>query len=702
MTHPAWDIDPDSLAALNEGLQRRDSSPEWFALRRELEQIALNPGVDRLITLDCNTIKELPHQIDVALRVLRHLKGRAILADEVGLGKTIEAGIILKELSVRGLARRVLVLTPASLVEQWQAELDTKFFEEFETPSEPEDWHHVHRGIVSYDRACGELHADAILKHRWDLVIVDEAHKVKNHLSERYKFLQKVERNFILLLTATPLQNNLRELYNLITLLRPGQLGTWGQFRRQHVVRGDPRRARSPEALRELTSQVMIRTRRASVANVINLPPRRSVHPDVELNHDEAMLYRETVRFLRDLYRQGFHQPSEQEAVEDRVRRKRRTGRGIFGLELTRLLQRLTSSTRALGESLNTLAAGELVLPTFRLRARQLAEKARLVGKHAKLDLLTRFLSKTPDRVIVFSEHLPTLALLESRVGELGRPVISFSGSLSRVERGRRLARFRQESTAVFLATRAGSEGLNLQFCNQLVNYELPWNPMIIEQRIGRVHRIGQEREVLIVNLAARDTIEMHILKLLDQKIKLFQLVVGELDTILGEFGGADTLEKRLTDAWLEADSDGAFERQVEQIGDEILASRKAGLAQEELASEVATEDNAGRLEREFRQLSIPGRVRLAYGTTHLALARGVETKRHQLGLHVSEILEALEHLSTVEDAGVDAEYGALHRITGVTGRGRAIVLKVQANRLPMTLVDLDADQEAPLGLVAP
>lgn len=254
----------------------------------------------------------------------------------------------------------------------------------------------------------------------------------------------------------------------------------------------------------------------------------------------------------------------------------------------------------------------------------------------------------------------------------------------------------------MFLATRAGSEGLNLQFCNQLVNYELPWNPMIIEQRIGRVHRIGQEREVLIVNLAARDTIEMHILKLLDQKIKLFQLVVGELDTILGEFGGADTLEKRLTDAWLEADSDGAFERQVEKIGDEILASRKAGLAQEELASEVATEDNAGRLEREFRQLSIPGRVRLAYGTTHLALARGVETKRHQLGLHVSEILEALEHLSTVEDAGVDAEYGALHRITGVTGRGRAIVLKVQANRLPITLVDLDADQEAPLGLVTP
>lgn len=697
MTTPVWEVDPESLMALNEGLQRGDSSPEWFVLRRELEQIALNPGVDRLITLDCNTIKELPHQIDVALRVLRQVKGRAILADEVGLGKTIEAGIVLKELSVRGLARRVLVLTPASLVEQWQAEMDTKFFVEFETPTEPEDWHHVHRAIVSYDRACGDLHASAILKHRWDLVIVDEAHKVKNHTAERYKFLQKVDRNFMLLLTATPLQNNLRELFNLITLLRPGQLGTWGQFRRQHVVRGDPRRARNPEALRELTSQVMIRTRRASVAHIINLPPRRLMHPEVQLGRDEAALYRDTVGFLRDLYREGFHEPSEQEALEDRVRRKRRTGRGIFVLELMRLLQRLTSSARALGESLNTLGTGELVLPAFRLRARQLAERGGLVTEHAKLDVLTRFLAQTPDRVIVFSEHLPTLALLESRVKELGRPTISFSGSLSRPERSHRLARFRREPGAVFIATRAGSEGLNLQFCNQLVNYELPWNPMIIEQRIGRVHRIGQEREVVIVNLVARDTIEMHILKLLDQKIKLFQLVVGELDTILGEFGGADTLEQRLTDAWLEADSDDAFAKHVETIGEEILASREAGIAQERLASEVATEDNAGRLEREFHHLSIPGRLRLAYGTTHLTLARGVEAKRHQLGLHVSEILEGLEHLGTIEDADVHSEYGPLHRITGITGRGRAIILMVQANRLPMTLVDLDADQEAPL-----
>src|SRR5205085_2639305 len=132
-----------------------------------------------LITLDANAIKELPHQIDVAQRVLRDMGGRAILADEVGLGKTIEASIIYKELAIRGLARRALILTPASLVGQWQGELAEKFFERFETPAEPDDWPRVTKAIISHDRARSRRHAEEILRHRRDLGIVDEAHKVK-------------------------------------------------------------------------------------------------------------------------------------------------------------------------------------------------------------------------------------------------------------------------------------------------------------------------------------------------------------------------------------------------------------------------------------------------------------------------------------------------------------------------------------------
>jgi SNF2 family DNA or RNA helicase len=692
-----WTVDERSLAEFSSRIDQPPSSLAWAELRREAERVALAPGFDRLITLDANTIKELPHQIEVARRVLRQMGGRAILADEVGLGKTIEAGIILKELLVRGLARRVLVLTPASLVTQWQGELESKFFERFETPTEPEDWKRVTKGIASYDRARGERHAKVILRHRWDLVIIDEAHKVKNHKAATYKFIQRIDRNYLLLLTATPLQNDLRELYNLVTLLRPGQLGTWREFSKTHLTAGDRRSPRDPEALKELTAQVMVRTRRSSVAIALELPPRRPSHPTIVLTDEEATLYNQTTAFLRELYREGFIDPSEEERTEDRRRRKKRSGRGVLQLELIRLSQRLCSSAAALAESLEGLSEGELITPEYRMRARELATDARRVSKHAKLQELERILDESDDRLIVFSEHLPTLDLIAEHVQRAGRKAIIYSGALSMSERAKRLATFKREPNAVFVATRAGTEGLNLQFCNRLVNYELPWNPMVVEQRIGRIHRIGQTREAHIVNFAARGTIEAQVLQLLDQKIKLFELVVGELDVILGDFGGADTLEERLAEAWLSAESDEIFERRVDAIGDEVAASREAGVKQEEINSDLAAEDNAQQLEREFRQLTVPARVRLGYGTNHLRLARGVETKRHQIGLHVGEILEALETTAPIEDAGLHPDYGPLVHLIGVTGTGRSVRLTVQADRLPMTLVDLSADIEAPL-----
>ncbi|HJU64600.1 MAG TPA: DEAD/DEAH box helicase [Gemmatimonadaceae bacterium] len=691
-----WHVDEASLAAFVSAFDAPPSEPAWFQLRRAAEELSLSRGFDTLLTLHANTIKELPHQIDVARRVLRDMKGRALLADEVGLGKTIEAGIIFKELAVRGLARRVLILTPAALVDQWQGELESKFLERFDTPREPEDWHSAMRGIASFQRALGDKHARGILQQKWDLVIVDEAHKVKNDRAKIYKLLQRIERDFILLLTATPLQNNLRELYNLVTLLRPGQLGTWNEFRKRHVMQGDQRRARDPEQLRDLTSQVMIRTRRASVAQSLELPKRVPSHPDVRLSSDEAALYSATVAFLRGLYAAGFIQPTAEEEAEDAVRRRRRTGKGILQLELLRLCQRLCSSSRALGDSLMRVAEGELITPEYRARARQLADAARRVATHAKLDALARVLDLHAGQVIVFSEHLPTLDLIRERVQAHGRPTVVYQGGLTREQRAQRLAAFKRDPRAVFVATRAGTEGLNLQFCNVLVNYELPWNPMVVEQRIGRIHRIGQTRDAFIVNLAAAGTIEAHVLRLLDQKIRLFELVVGELDVILGDFGGAEALEQQLTESYLGASSDEDFEKAVEAIGQKIVESRESGLAQERLNSEVAAEDNAMRLEKEFANLTIPARIRLGYGTTHLRHARGVEAKREQLGLHVDEILEAVESAQP-HDAGVSPEYGPLLRLTGVTRRGRAVHLTVQADRLPMMLVDLDADPEAPL-----
>src|SRR5207253_2723388 len=160
--------------------------------------------------------------------------------------------------------------------------------------------------------------------------------------SATYRFIEKIERDFILLLTATPLQNDLRELYNLITLLRPGQLGTWQEFKTQHLVSGDHRQPSDPEGLRALTHEVMIRTRRSSVVDDLDLPPRRPRHPEVKLTRAEADLYERTTDFLRRLYREGFIQPAQEEE-EGKPTRK-----GVVQLAVIHLRQRLCSSARAL------------------------------------------------------------------------------------------------------------------------------------------------------------------------------------------------------------------------------------------------------------------------------------------------------------------------------------------------------------------
>jgi len=691
-----WSVDELSLKAFAEQLKAPPADRAWYDLRREAEQVALVPGFDRLITLGGNAIKELPHQIDVAQRVLRQMGGRAILADEVGLGKTIEAAIIYKELAIRGLARRALILTPASLVGQWQGELEEKFFQRFETPTDPDDWQKVTKAIVSHDRARSPRHAAEILRHHWDLVIVDEAHKIKSHTGATYQFIEKIERDFILLLTATPLQNDMRELYNLITLLRPGQLGTWDEFRAAHIVAGDSRQPKDPEALRALTHAVMIRTRRASVVDDLDLPPRKPRHPEVQLTKAEADLYERTTQFLRQLYRDGFTEQVEPaEDSEDGVIARRRTGKGMVQLAMIHLRQRLCSSSKALAESLAHLAAGQRIKPAYRTIARALAERAQKIKTHAKLNVLTTILKETPDRVVVFSDHRPTIELIAQRVTSLKRQAIIYWGAHSTPERDKRIRAFQEDERSVLIATRAGSEGRNLQFCNVLVNYDLPWNPMVVEQRIGRIHRIGQKREVHIINLAATGTIESYILQLLDRKIKLFELVVGELDLILGDFGGAQAFEGRLADEWLAADNEEDFARRLEAIGVDVEKSSAVGKEQEQLNSRIAPDDNAMRLERRFAIVSIPARLRLALGTNQVTKAPGWEAKRQRLGVHVTDLLEALESIEPIggvptwQPAGSHPKYGELVRLTGLTSSGRAVTLVAQVERLPLVLVDI-------------
>ncbi|MCY2962614.1 MAG: DEAD/DEAH box helicase, partial [Planctomycetota bacterium] len=242
------------------------------AIRLHLEhaRLGLLRGFDQLLCLEgLNGVEHLPHQIETVRRVLRQFRGRVLLADEVGLGKTIEACLLLREYLLRGLARRVLILVPPPLVSQWRDELSAKFGLDFTVPQRnasddsPEFWTNTSQVLCSLAYAKTPKRAAWLAEVPWDLVIVDEAHHCRNRTTKNWQLINSLQRRHMFLLTATPVQNNLVELYNLLTLLEPGHLRTETDFKKQYVKRGNPHDPRNRERLRGLLGEVMIRNTRS-------------------------------------------------------------------------------------------------------------------------------------------------------------------------------------------------------------------------------------------------------------------------------------------------------------------------------------------------------------------------------------------------------------------------------------------------------
>jgi SNF2 family DNA or RNA helicase len=273
---------------------------ESFALHAQAERWARWAGTDRLISLDSlRGVERFSHQIKACLKVTRDLNGRAILADEVGLGKTIEAGIVVKEYLLRGAVRTVLVLVPASLCEQWRAELWEKFELDFVVSRGPAgQWGRHPLVISSLETARHERHRRRVRGANYDMVVVDEAHRLRNHLTLGWKFLNDLNPRYLLLATATPVQNDMRELYNLVTLVRPGTVGTFSQFRRDFLSGHDKRAPRNTPRLRSLLESVMIRTRRADTD--LEFAPRKVETMWVPQTPAERLLYRKVSDFVAD------------------------------------------------------------------------------------------------------------------------------------------------------------------------------------------------------------------------------------------------------------------------------------------------------------------------------------------------------------------------------------------------------------------
>ncbi|MEH7417687.1 SNF2-related protein [Neobacillus drentensis] len=529
-------------------LHRIDNDGPWgnwelFKLAIDVEKHLVIPEFEGLQAPNhLPNLTPLPHQLETAKQVIESMNGKAILADEVGLGKTIEAGLILKEYMIRGLVKKVLILVPASLVTQWAIELNSKFFIPAVTQRKSYVWEQCDVVVSSIDTAKRNPHRDIINNLDYDLIIIDEAHKLKNNKTKNYEFVQNLKKKFCLLLTATPIQNRIEEIFNLVSLLKPGHLGSETAFYEKY--KRDARSLNDDEHLKELVNKVMIRNRRADTG--IEWTKRQVETIPIEFSSAEKDLY-DSISMLK----------SEGDWAQ------------TSAFSVMTLQREACSSREAVFYTLkNMLQKKENPTPAFEEQIEYLIKKVEAVQQNSKAEKALELIQQVNDKVIIFTEYRATQMYLQWYLKQHGISSVPFRGGFKRGKKDWMRELF-QKHAQVLIATEAGGEGINLQFCNHIINFDLPWNPMRLEQRIGRIHRLGQEKDVMIYNFAIKGTVEEHILKLLYEKIHLFEKVIGELDDILTklEFGN---IEDHLIDIFGQSSSEGEMRIKMENLSSMI------------------------------------------------------------------------------------------------------------------------------------
>ena len=500
-----------------------------------------------LVGVDEEQVKLLEHQVNAAHRALFEMNGKALLADEVGLGKTIEVGMILKEMHYRETDGSVLILTPAQLAKQWQGEMREKFGLEFVCNYDDEfqgfDAHD--RIIASIDTAKSERHQATVLARDWDVLVLDEAHYVKNEETDRYDLIKKLNYDYAFFLTATPIQNELTDLYNIVSLLRPGLFGSRDTFHHYFVNNSQETLVNRNELQRRL-GQVMIRNKREETD--IDFTERIIDTRTFEPNKSEKELYDAVTEYVRGAYSQDQGQK----------------------LVLMLLQKEVVSSPAALEQTIRKQLDDQNEL-THRDELETIMDKIDAVETVTKQERLFDIVEEVRERVemgrvIVFTQFRPTQRQLLSVLSDEGYTTHAFHGGHSSQEKEDIVDQFREEG-GVLVSTDAMNEGRNLQFCNIMVNYDLPWNPMKVEQRIGRIHRIGQKRKVYVFNMGLKGTIEEYVLERLYHKIDLFQQTVGELSTILTRLEDSGrTFEDEIFERLVHADSEVDLENDFDSM----------------------------------------------------------------------------------------------------------------------------------------
>ena len=651
-TNGGFDAGPEHLPeAMPPSAPYTPQQGTFFAHRLTLEGTGESAIAQTLSTarVDMN-----PHQIDAALFALASpLSKGVLLADEVGLGKTIEASLVIAQRWAER-RRRILLIVPASLRKQWSQELYDKFslpsviverksYNDLRKKAIARPFEHVDQVVVtSYEFAS--LKADDIREGGWDLVVFDEAHRLRNVYKKdggtRAKRLRDATRPFFkILLTATPLQNSLMELYGLVSVLDEHHFGDEESFRMQYVAGSAARNGHI--FLRKRLEPICKRTLRRQVqqAGLIRYTARSPLTMQYEPSQAELSLYDDVSAYLQRKDTIAFGNKPNQ-LVTMVVRKILGSSTFAIADTLKKIVERLRASDRpgieivtdydVIDEESEELGdnGDEEIAPAIdpaQLKA-EIAELegyrtlALSIGENEKGNALVKTLPGVLDEIVkkggerkavIFTEsvrtqhylaqllaesgHADDIVLLNGQNSDLQSKTIfrhwltqhkgsdTVSGSKTADMKAAVVEAFRDRKS-ILIATESGAEGINLQFCSLIVNFDLPWNPQRVEQRIGRCHRYGQKIDVTVVNfLNLKNHAEQRIHQLLDEKFNLFKGVFGASDEVLGVIERGVDIERRIFQivqgARTETEIDAAFDKLQDelkaQIDEQMLDARK-------------------------------------------------------------------------------------------------------------------------------
>lgn len=551
------------------------------------------------LAVSISKVEPLPHQIEAVWRVLKQKRIRFLIADDPGAGKTVMAGLIAKELKLRNQAQRILIVVPGHLVTQWIHEMKDRFEENFTHVTRPyveahpqeNVWHRESQLITSIDFARQDDIRDAIANAQFDLVIVDEAHKMaayqygdKIERTKRYQLGECLSRQttHLLFLTATPHRGDSENFRLFLDLLEPGFFANAAQIQESIQRQDNPLFIRRiKEALRDFEG------------NPLFLPRHVKTHP-FQLGVDsesEMNLYNALSDYIREQYNRFSDESQKRNNVAFALvilQRRLASSTQALCLSLQRRKQRLTELLRQTaisadaslpnaqaleeaedkGESERWELEEEWAVLSVAENREELEDEIetlnrlerdaqRIINSESELklkalrDALDELNTEYPNqKILIFTEYFDTLDYLEQKLKTWGFSVSVIHGRMPHEQRIAAQDAFRDE-TQLLLATEAAGEGINLQFCHLMLNYDLPWNPNRLEQRMGRIHRYGQKNEVHVINLVSTDTREGAVFNRLFDKLETIRAELGSdrVYDVIGELFPKKNLAQLILEA---------------------------------------------------------------------------------------------------------------------------------------------------------